>query len=70
MFKITLKIFGSKLNFINKSCRVRFQEYNKIGLVIFGFFYKSLSIYKLRAFANNTKRETCREALGFLHMGP
>jgi hypothetical protein len=41
-FKITLKIFGFKLNSTNKSCRARFQGYNKTRLATFGFFYNFL----------------------------
>jgi hypothetical protein len=46
-FKITLKIFGFKLNFINKSCRVELLEYNKISLDIFGVFYNFLWILQV-----------------------
>jgi hypothetical protein len=49
-FKITPNIFGFKLNSTNKSCRARFQKYNKISLAIFGFFYKFLSILQVDSF--------------------
>jgi hypothetical protein len=40
--KITLKAFGFKPDSINKSSRVQLLEYNKTGLIIFGFFYEFL----------------------------
>jgi hypothetical protein len=46
-FKITKKIFWFTLHFSNKSCRAKLLEYNKIGLAIFGFFYKFLWIFQV-----------------------
>jgi hypothetical protein len=41
-FKINHKVFSFKPNIINKSCRFIFLDSNKIGLVIFVFFYTFL----------------------------